>query len=160
MTLKLERSKETELALHALKAMRQGELIEWGRLSQILGMNAQSEGRHHVNQARKILLREHKRNYECVTDVGVKWLTDAETARRTHYCRRRVHRMARRQVRKLETVKDTSELTEFERIKYFAGLAFLGHLETASHQSALRSAEVRAVRAVPPKQDMDSFRGS
>lgn len=90
--------------LDRLLQMKQGELIYWPELSALMGLDAQAEGRHYVDSARRILRNKYHRVYHCVIGEGVKWMTDQEVARQGPGKIRRVRRFTRRWQKEAQTI--------------------------------------------------------
>lgn len=105
-----------ELTLRVLERLlhlKQGQMAPWSELTEIMGVDAQEEGRGYVNTARKIMLHEYGRVCDVIVGEGVKWLTHQEAAKLGTGYTRRVRRMARRWQRKAQTV-DLKQLNQQE----------------------------------------------
>lgn len=156
-----EVSEQTRAAYDLLDALRQGETCPYADLTAALGEDAQTDAQHHVAAARRMLLREKSRVYECVVGVGVKWLAEAEVAQMGPQSLRAICRKARRQSRKMQCLKDESGLSDDEKRRYRAHLAMLGFLQQNSSFVRRQEVERKAANAgLPATQDLRYLVGS
>lgn len=135
----LETHELTRRAVERLTQLRQGQHVEWTALNMLLGLDTQVEGRHYVDSARRILLREQNRVYEVIPGTGVKWLTDAEVAKLGTAYTRRLGRMARRWRKKASAV-NYRNLTQAEINQAMTSIAQAGFFEqaaTAGHKQQI-----------------------
>jgi hypothetical protein len=127
----------------------EADLIPYDELSKLIGKNVQGDGYGYLLAARRIVLREKSFVYRPVKNLGLKRLTNLETAklmdRFDHV--RRTHKTA---VKELKTV-DLSALPEPERTSAIAKMA-LAALTIRTHEPK----QMKAIEAKvnPEKQAM------
>lgn len=155
-----EISEKTARVIAALDTMKPGDVIAWHSLSKIIGENAQEEGRHYVQQARKVMRRDKRRVYECIRGVGVKYLTQPEVGRYGVHPIRKVHRAAKVGADKLECLHSTDGMTPHEVATHRAHLSMLGLLSSQSSYHKRQEVEKRSANSMlPPTPDMESLKG-
>lgn len=148
----------TRAVMLRLAQLRQGELATWEELSAVLSaeaghpIDAQTDGRHYVARARHRLLRDKGMALECLTGVGVKWLTPDEVVRLGPQYRQKINRASRRGQQKLRlglTPQQYQKLGDHQKAEYNASLAILGFLEGGStHQNEQRTQQNMAVNGL------------
>jgi hypothetical protein len=155
MPLAFTKSEKTLAVVRVLDASPRGWTVPYGALQRELGMDPQEEGRCYVDSARRILLRDKGRLYDCVPGEGIRWLTDEEVARRGPRCLRRLNRAARREVRRQRCLEDATALPQELSTRYYAHLSMLGLLaEGASYERVKqteRSVENNRLAGIDPK---------
>lgn len=152
----------TERALRVLGSVPQGHTILYSEITSALGLDAQTEGRHYVDSARRILLRERDMVFDPIIGEGLKRLTNKEIASRGKFSLRRINRMAKRESRKADCLDSASpDLTNEDKLKHAAHSVMLGFLITKSSHIERETVEKNMNRTgIPPQQDLRSFMGS
>lgn len=156
-------TEQTRLILARLRQLVIGETVPWQELSSLLGQDAQKEGRHYVDSARRVLRRRDRVVCDVVVGVGVKRLTPAEVAVLGHSYIRRLNRAARRGKQKLATLTNEqwSGLTPEQKTAFQLGQGMLGVLANATAPRKVEVVERQLASGNPiPRPDFSAFKNS
>lgn len=128
-----EISVDTRLLYQAIQELEPDEIIEYSKLSKLIGRDVRGAARSNLMSARKMAERDDAIVVECVQNVGIKRLTDQEIVSSVGgHARKRIRRTAGRAVRKLhavefdklsttEKIRQNAELSQLSAVKAFSG---------------------------------------
>lgn len=135
----------TRAVMLRLAQLHQGDVVTWEELTAVLSkeaghpVDAQTDGRHYIARARLRLLKDRGMALECITGVGVKWLTPEEVVSLGPHYRRKINRASLRGQQKLRlglTPQQYQSLSNQQKAEYNTSLAILGFLEGGSNHKA------------------------
>lgn len=139
-----EMSIDTRLAFERISRCAPDEIVTYEELSEILGRDAQSSGRHNVDSARRMLLRGEggtRMAFSAVAGVGIKRMADSELANSGRHFMSRIRGISKRGAQTLAAVGDFDSLPNESKIAHNAALSLLGAIAQASKEKAIQKVE-------------------
>src|SRR5262245_5379089 len=140
-TLIPETSADTEALAACLRTVPVQGTISYMLLSKQIGRDVQSEARHLLATARRILLREDQVVFGAVRDVGLKRLGDRELVLSGGAFLSHINRTAARGVRTLTCVQDFAQLPLTDQVKQNTALSLLAVFYEVSKAKGVRRIE-------------------
>lgn len=92
--------------------------ISYSVLSGIIGKNVQTDGRHNLEAAKGIVLRERGMLFGTVWNEGVKLLDDSERVATGEGVKNRMRRLARKGIRSVMSVLEFDNLPKEQQVKH------------------------------------------
>lgn len=137
---------DTQLLVKRLLDTKDGDIITYRELSKLIGENVQTDKRHLLYSAQRILIRDHSIVFGCVMNEGIKRLNAREVATLGSHHIRRIHGEAGRGMRKLATV-NVDKLDNAQRIALLTHCSFLGAIRQMSNANRVRRLQGAVSRA-------------
>jgi hypothetical protein len=153
-----DRDPGTQAVLDRLLALRPGQLVRYGELTRLAGGDVQGERRWCLASAMKAARRDHRRVYECETDVGVRSLTDHDLARSRKRYTKRVHRMAERNRDKM-CCADLGVLSMADREALCKQISLLAMVGSSTSVRAVKRLEAGPIDARPAMSEVGDVAG-
>ena len=114
-----EISANSRLLYARISKANKGEIITYVELSNIIGIDVQKNGRGFLYTAINMALRENGLVFEAVHNIGMKCLTDEETAKITGgFTIKKIRRATLKGIRKITSIDDFDELSNDAKIKH------------------------------------------
>lgn len=130
-----ERSENVSIIVSILAEKKVGEEVGYEELSAAVGKNVQRESRSSLSSAMRIVQNESGAVFGTIRGVGVKRLSDTEISRLAPSYLRRSHNAAKTGRNKLRKA-DTSNMSEAEKLTYYAGSSHLAMIAEATTERA------------------------
>ena len=133
---------DSKIIYDRLSQMKKGEAVSYDELTDLIKKDVQREGYAATMTARKMALRENGLVFECITNEGLKALTDTENIESTGKSGfDRIRKISRQSAKKLTAIDDFSNLPPASKIKHNAHLALFGALQAATKEKTVKKIE-------------------
>ena len=155
-----QQSFETQAAITCLEGVEAGKTVEYARLTDAMGVDAQRGGRGAVQSARRYLERERSMVFAAMRGLGIKRLTDNEIVSTGSQGQAKMRRVARRYGRR-QTCVDFEALDQPTQVRqqiYRSLFNAAGALGKASAIRKLESRVVESARVLPLNQTLEAFK--
>lgn len=138
MTPIIATSTDAKTLASVLSEITIGNVVTYQSLSEAIGRDVQSTSRGALATARKIVLKERRMVFDCVMNVGLKRLSDAEIVAIGDKTRSHMRRAARNATRKI-VCADYNSMTKDLQVKHNTSLSLLGVIaEMATEKASTR----------------------
>jgi hypothetical protein len=121
-----ERSIDTETLVRHLRGLAVGSVASYEELNALIGRDVQVGARHILASAERIMLRDDRRVFAPVRNVGLKRLNDREIVGTGLDTTARLRRLARRGARKVTAVHDYDALPKDDQVQHNTHLSIFG----------------------------------
>ena len=154
---------ETSATVERLrKATPDASFIPYSELTALIGRDVQTDGRHNLEAARNIALREHGMNFGVVWNEGVKLMDDTERVSTGEGTKNRIRRLARKGVRNVTSVRNFDALPTDVKVKHHAYVTIFRITDASTRPKKILQieGEVKEVmRALSMKETLKLFNG-
>lgn len=130
-----EKSQDTKIIESVLAESQVGDLVTYDSLSKAIGRDVRKFAVGSIASARHSLLRDKRFVFGVERGKGLIRLADGQVVEAVQHDRMRVHRTAKRALKKLETVS-FSELKESEKKQHIAASAQFGVLAMFANKTS------------------------
>jgi len=126
-----EPSVDTQVIYTRLKKAEVGDVITYSELNDLIKADVQAGARHILHSARSMAVRDDKIVFDCISNVGIKRLTDEEIMGLPTYALRSIGRKCKRTSRKLHCA-DWEKMNPADKVKYAASASVLHAIAAVS----------------------------
>ncbi|MEX3859610.1 hypothetical protein AB3X94_37100 [Paraburkholderia sp. BR10923] len=126
--------------MHLMRVLAQlavGDEIRYAVLSEKIGRDVQGEARHCLDTARRRLLRDERRVFDVVRDIGLRRLNDCEIVRTADRARAHIRRTARKAARTV-LCADYAALDRETQVRHNVALSVLAVTEIMAGEKAAK----------------------
>ena len=144
---------EAGLVADALSKMVEGEVIEYGTLTKLSGVNV-LRFRNVLQSARKVVLKEKQMGFKSIRGVGLMRMTNEQMGGFGIETVKRLGRMARKGI-KVVSAADYDRLSPEGRVRQMVGLSLLNtsqHMSSSSSIKKISTAATVGTRILPLQQ--------
>lgn len=127
----MERSYVTDLLVTALLEASVGQIVQYKDLQQLVNHDVQGRHRYLLERARHICMRDHKRAFTTVMNVGLQRTAAEDLVKLGKGQIKRVRNAAKKGAVIMDTVQRT-DLTERQALEHDATRGILAAIQTAS----------------------------
>lgn len=136
-----ERSTETMLLVERIRALGVGDVLSYADMSKAIGRNVQTESRHNLVSACRILNREEGYLVVAVRNVGVKRLPPSEFHTIAQASIKSIGRKARRTGRRIRFASEDAEMDHDTQVRTIASLSALNAIASCTKTKKLKALE-------------------
>jgi hypothetical protein len=153
---------DTKVLFDRLTKLEIGEVASYEELSSLVGNDVRNGSRWALQSARRKSLHENGAVFGAIPKIGIKRLTNDETADTGHHYRGKVRRAAQRGARIQATV-DLTKLSNAKRTESLIHLSYFGIVAHVSKEKQIRRLESAVEKAdgpLPLEKTLKAFEGS
>jgi hypothetical protein len=144
------------------KATPEAPFVPYTELSALIGKDVQTDGRHNLEAAKNIVLRENGINFGTVWNEGAKLLDDRERVSTGEGIKDRIRRIARKGYRSVTSVQNFDALPMEAKVKHHAYVTIFKITDASTRPKKVLQieGEVKEVmRALSMKETLKLFEG-
>jgi len=132
-------------------------------LSSVIGIDVTDGARHNLNTARRILLREDLKNWECLRGYGIKLTDDVTTNKIVGGAFQKIRRVSGKYIKKAACI-NFDGLDKVQKKHYTTNVSILGTLRHFCAKSKVKTIETAAenlqIKKIPVEATLQLFQNT